>query len=333
MGTYFHAARELRREALVAWLRENWAGLLIALAVTLIAGFAVEPALRVLSDEANLVGTSKNLFASKTATFTVSGKNYYGSYWDVDVAIDRRPVLFPFLVSLVHALFGYSYENVFLFNLLVLPAFLLVCYRLAKSLGGQTFAIAASLLVAAHPITLLSVRSGGFDFFATFFALLVLKSLLDYARDQSPAKLAILWINLCLFAEIRYESVLFIPLVVALLFVFRMVAWSTLRPYALIYALTPIYLLPRVLQAIVRGNVPEQEAGTVTFSLENLVNNALEYFEPLLSPFQAFPAHSRIVIGLGLIGCFYWASWLRRRVRARDWEAPELRFALFARYR
>ena len=94
--------------------------------MTVVAGLAIEPALRMLSDEANLVGTSKNLFASKTATFTVSGKYYYDSYWDVDVAIDRRPALFPFLVSLVHAARGYSYQNVFLFNLLVLPAFLLL---------------------------------------------------------------------------------------------------------------------------------------------------------------------------------------------------------------
>ena len=137
-GTYLHAARDVRRETVVAWVKENWPGLVIALAVTLVAWLAVHPALRMLSDEANLVGTSKNLFASQTATFTVSGKNYYDSYWDIDVAIDQRPALFPFLVSLVHVVCGYSYKNVFLFNLMVLPAFVLVSYRLAKSLGGET---------------------------------------------------------------------------------------------------------------------------------------------------------------------------------------------------
>jgi len=176
LGTHLHVARGVRRDAVVAWLKENWRGLMVAFAVTAIAGLAVEPALRMLSDEANLAGTAKNLFASKTPTFTVSGKYYYDSFWDVDVAIDRRPTLFPFLVSLVHAVLGYSYKNAFLFNLLVLPAFLLVAYRLAKSLGGETFGVVASLLVAAHPATLLAVRSGGFDFFATFFALLSVKA-------------------------------------------------------------------------------------------------------------------------------------------------------------
>ena len=162
-GTYLHAGRDARRATIVAWAKENWPGLVIALAVTIVAWLAIHPALRILSDEANLVGTSRNLFASRTATFTVSGKNYYDSYWDVDVAIDRRPALFPFLVSLVHVVRGYSYENVFLFNLLLLPAFVLVSYRLAKSIGGATsgeaFGIVASLLVVAHPITLIAVRS------------------------------------------------------------------------------------------------------------------------------------------------------------------------------
>jgi hypothetical protein len=328
VGTYLHAARDLHRETVVAWVKENWPGLVVALAVTLIAWLAVDPALRILSDEANLVGTSKNLFATKTATFTVSGKNYYDSYWDIDVAIDRRPPLFPFLVSLIHVLCGYSYKNVFLFNLAALPVFLLVSYRLAKSLGDETFGIVVSLLVVAHPITLISVRSGGFDFCAVFFALLVVKSFFDLSREPSPDRLAILWMNLCMFAEVRYETALFLPPVVALLLLFRMVTFGTLRPYAFIYALSPAYLLPRVWQAVLRGNVPEQDPGTIAFTLDNFLNNAYEYFKPVLSPFHSYPAHSAIVIAIGMVGCMLWLRWIHRRLLSHDWSVPDLRFAV-----
>ena len=328
-GTYLHAARGLRRDTVVTWVRENWPGLVVALVVTLVAWLAIEPALRMLSDEANLVGTSKNFYASRAATFTISGKNYYDSYWDVDVGIDRRPPLFPFLVSLVHVVRGYSYRNAFAFNLLVLPFFVLLSYRLAKSLGGETFGIVASLFVVAHPITLIAARSGGFDFFTLFFALLVLKSLLDHVRAPSPARLAILWMNLCLFAEIRYESGLFLPPVLALLLLFRMVGWSTLGPYAFVYALTPAYLMPRIWQAVLRGSVPEQEPGAITFSLENFVRNTGEYFRPVLAPFNAFPAHAGIVIALGLVGCALWLASQRRGGFWRDWRAPGFRYALF----
>ncbi|HSS40706.1 MAG TPA: hypothetical protein VLT58_18210, partial [Polyangia bacterium] len=283
-GAYLHAGRGLRRQTVWAWAKDNWPGLVIAAVVTVVAWLAIHPALRILSDEADLVGTSRNLFASRTATFTVSGKNYYDAYWDIDVAIDRRPALFPFLVSLVHVVRGYSYANVFLFNLLLLPAFVLVAYRLAKALGGETFGVVAALLVVAHPITLIAVRSGGFDFCALFFALLVLASLFDHLREPTGARLAILWMNLCMFAEIRYESALFIVPVVALLLVFRLVDWSMLRPYAFVYALTPAYFAPRIWQAALRGSIPDQEAGVAPIGVGYFFDNLREYFRPILSP-------------------------------------------------
>jgi hypothetical protein len=329
-GIYLHAGRDVQRARAVAWAKENWPGLVLAFAVTVIALLAIEPALRILSDEADLVGTSKNLFSTRTATFTVSGKNYFDSYWDIDVAIDRRPALFPFLVSLVHVVRGYSYRNVFLFNLLVLPAFVLLSYRLAKSLGGETFGVVASLLVVAHPITLLAVRSGGFAFLALCFSVLVVKSLLDHIREPSPARLAILWMNLCLFAEVRYESALFMVPVVVLLLVFRLVSASLLAPYAFIYALTPAYLAPRIWQAVLRGSLPDQDPGAVALSAENFFNNVREYFRPVLSPLGPYPSHAGVVIALGLVGLIFWLVSRRRDLLAPDWKAPEIRFAAVA---
>ncbi len=328
-GTYLHAARGLRRQTVVEWVKENWPGLVIAALVTAVAWLAIHPGLWVLSDEANLVGTSKNLYASRAATFTVSGKNYFDSYWDVDVAIDRRPALFPFLVSLVHVVCGYTYQNAFRFNLLLLPAFVLLSYRLAKSLGGETFGVVAALLVAAHPITLITVRSGGFDFLALLFSLLVIKSLLDHVRDPRPATLAILWMNLCLFAEVRYESALFLLPVVALLLAFRLIRWPLLRPYAFVYALTPAYLAPRAWQAVFRGSVPAQDPGVAPFSLGYVAGNLREYFRPVLSPFEGYPAHAGIVIALGLVGCLLWAWPRRRQWRAPNWKDARVRFAAF----
>jgi len=329
VGTYLSAARDLRREAVIAWVKENWPGLVIAAVVTVVAARAIAPGLWILSDEANLVGTSKNLFASRTATFTLSGKNYFDSYWDVDVVIDRRPALFPFLISLLHVVYGYSYQHAFLLNLLVLPGFVLVSYRLAKSLGGETCGIVASLLVVAHPITLIAVRSGGFDFLALFFSVLVIKSVLDHLRAPSAAGLAIVWMNLCMFAEVRYESALFMVPVVALLLVFRLVSRNLLRPYAFVYALTPAYFAPRIWQAVLRGSVPDQEAGVTPFSLAYVFDNVREYFKPVLSPLDGYPAHSGIVIALGLVGALLWLEARRRAWSRPDWKDPRVRFGAF----
>lgn len=326
-GTYLHAARALRTAAILDWVKENKAGIVLALIVTAIAALAVHPALRVLSDETNLLGTSKNFFFSKTATFTTTGKYYYDNFWDAGVVIDRRPSLFPFLVSLIHVLRGYSYSNVFLLNLLVLPLFVLVAYRLAKSLGGEVFGTVSALLVVAHPIALISARSGGFDFFAAFFSLLIIKTFLDHIRKPSAETLAVLWMNLCMFAEIRYETGLFLPPVVVLLLVFGLVKASYLRPYRLLYALTPAFLLPRIWQAILRGNVPEQDPGAVTFSASNFFENTRDYFKPILHPFDFHPPHASLVIGLGVVGAILWLHWMNRRVVARDLQSPSFKFA------
>ncbi len=326
-AAYLYSARGVRPADIARWIRDNKIGIAIALAVTLIAGLAVEPALRVLADEANLLGTSRSLFFRKTATFTTTGKYYYDNFWDAGVVIDRRPSLFPFMVSLIHVVRGYRYSNVFLLNLLVLPVFVLVSYRLAKTLGGELVGALAAVLVAAHPITLISLRSGGFDFFAAFFSLLVIKSFLEHSREPSAERLAVLWLNLCMFAEIRYETALFLPPVVGALLVFRLVRWEYLRRYGLLYALTPAYLLPRIWQSALRGNVPEQDPGAVTFSFGNFLANARDYFKPILNPFDFHPPHGTLVIALGIVGCVLWLRWYDRRLLARDWKAPNLKFA------
>jgi len=329
IAAYLRAAPALDGPAVRGWLKGHYPGLLVATIVTVVASQAIEPALRILSDEANLIGTSKNLFASRTATFTVSGKYYYDTFWDVDVALDRRPTLFPYLVSLVHTALGYSYRNAFRFNLLVLPGFVLTAYRLAKALGGAAFGVVAALLVAAHPATLLGVRSGGFDFFAAFFALWVLNSLFDHCQRPSSSTLTILWMNLCLFAEIRYEGVLFIPPILALLLLLRRVSWGHVRDSAAWFALTPLYLAPRVWQAALLGNVPEQDPGAVAFSVAHVFENVPTYFASMAAPLDPAAPHGGLVIALGLGGTVLALGSLVRLYRARGERLATWHFGAF----
>jgi hypothetical protein len=326
LAVHLTAATSLTRQSLLEWIKENRAGVLIALSLTAVIALAVAPALRVLADETNLLGTSRSLYFNKTATFTVSGRYYYDNFWDAGTVIDRRPLLFPFLVSLVHLLRGYSYTNTFLLNLIALAAFLLLSYRLAKSLGGEAFGVAAAFLVVAHPITLVSLRSGGFDFLAAVLSLAVIKSFLDHCRAPSADRLAMLWMNLCMFAEVRYETALFVAPVVVVLLAFRLAKLEYLRPYRLIYSLTPVFLLPRIWQAILRGNVPEQDPGAITFSAVNLQSNVRDYLRTLLAPHDLRSGHSALVIALGIVGAILAVRWIIEHFRERA--RPELRFGV-----
>jgi hypothetical protein len=114
--------------------------------------------------------------------------------------------------------------------------------------------------------------------------------------------------------------------VVLLLLLFKMISWSTLRPYAFVYVISPAFLLPRLWQSLLLGNVPEQDPGTVTFSLDNFLKNAAEYFRPIVSPSDSYPAHVTVLIAAGVLGGLMWLHWLVGRARERAWTLPRLRF-------
>ena len=257
-STYIIALKGTTRDTLLAWLKDNWRGLVLAAAVSLVAILAIQPALRVLADETNLLGVSKNLHFNKTADFATTGKWYYEAYWNLNVTTDRRPALFPFLVSLLHSFWGYSYANAFHLNALLIPFYVFVAYRLAKSLGGEVFGLLAGAFVVAHPITLMSARSGGFDLMAGFFALLSVKCFLDYAREPTANRLALLWLNLCMLAHVRYEGAASIVASAVVLLALRMVKWEHVKPYLFVYLFTPLFALPRIWQTIIKAGDSEQ---------------------------------------------------------------------------
>ncbi|HXN34331.1 MAG TPA: hypothetical protein VN894_20860, partial [Polyangiaceae bacterium] len=184
------------------WIKENVAGIAVTAVVSTIVLLAVTPSFRVLADEANLVGVSRNLYYKQTADFAVTGKHYFENFVGLNEVSDRRPALFSFLVSLLHVVRGYHAENSFHLNAILLVLFVFSSYRLAKCLGGELFGVAAAIAVAINPNTLVAARSGGFDFLATFMLLVTIQSFYDYAKAPSPRGLAILALNLCLFANV-----------------------------------------------------------------------------------------------------------------------------------
>ena len=347
-STYMIALKDTSKERLVAWLKDNWRGLVLAAVVSLVAILAVEPALRVLADETNLLGVSKNLHFNKTADFATTGKWYYESYWNLNVTMDRRPSLFPFLVSLIHALRGYSYTNAFHANAILIPLLVFVAYRLAKSLGGEAYGILAGAFVITHPITLISARSAGFDVMAGFFALLAVKHFFDYAKEPSANRLALFWLNLCMLTHVRYEGAGFLVVSFVILFALRMVKWEHVKPYRVVYAFTPLFLLPRFWQMILKADDAEQPLNASLFGWKYVAENTRDYFEVVLKPFhrpysplrilarfitETFDfrhPHSRLLLVLALVGCVVVARSLWRLAHQRERKFATERFAVFA---
>lgn len=284
------------------WVREHRLGLLVTAVVSTIVLCSVAPSFRVLADESNLVGVSKNLFFRHTANFAVSGKWYFENYWDVSLASDRRPALYPFLVSLLHLVRGYHAENAFHLNAILFVLFVFCCYRLGKRLGGEVFGLAAAILSATNPNTLVAARSAGFDFLSTFVLLLVVDSFIEYTRDKAPWRLAVLALNLCLLSHVRYEgwAVLFVTGLVLLWL--RLVSLATLRPYAWLYAVMPLFLVPRYWQSIAKAKDAEQPLSASLFGWSHLSTNVREYLTVAQKPWELDGPHAPILIPLAALG-------------------------------
>lgn len=311
------------------WFAEHWRGVLVCAALTLVVLKAVEPSMRVLSDEANLAGVSKNLYYHHTANFAVAGKWYYQNYQDTQVIADRRPALFPFLVQLLHVVNGYSVENAFRFNALLFVAFLWCTYRLAKRLGGELFGICAAILVSASPNTLVAVRSAGFDFMATFFVLLILKSFDDFLQERTPDRFALYVLNLCLFAHVRYEGWAITLVGLAVPLALRLVNRKILAGYGWLYAGMPLFLLPRYWQALAKAKDAEQPLSASLFTVKDFIQNARDYLSILRHPLATDVAHSPLVLALGLLGTAVVAVALVKRLRAQGLRS-QLEFAVLA---
>lgn len=319
-----------KRPSLIQWVTDHRAGIVVTAIIATVVLLAVAPGYRVLADEANLVGVSKNLYFQRTANFATTGKWYFENYWNINITTDRRPSLFPFLVSLLHVLRGYHPENAFHLNAIVFILFVFSSYRLAKLFGGELFGTAAAVLVAVHPNIVVAARSAGFDLLSCFMLLLVIKSFVEFANEKCPRLLAILSLHLCLLAHVRYEGWALLIVAAIVLFAFRMIRRCHVQGYGLLYSFLPIFLLPRYWQAVAKAHDAEQPLSASLFSVSNFRQNAMEYLRLGLRPLDVGSAHSPLLIVLGAAGFLLVLFTLLNCLRLRTLSRLSLKYAVFA---
>lgn len=286
-----------------AWLKENLPGIVVTILVSAVVLIAVTPEYRVLADEANLIGVSKNLYYQKTANFTLTGKWYFENYWSLQETTDRRPALYPFLINLLHVVRGYDPENGFHLNALLVVIFVFLSYRVAKTFGGELFGVVAAILVATTPNTLVAARSAGFDFLSVVLLVAVVNTLGQHLKAPSPQRLAVLVLELCLLAHVRYEGWALMIATLAALLIFRAIKWSHLRGFGWLYALVPLFLLTRYWQLIAKADDKEQPFSIKLFNISHFLNNTKEYLQLVVDPLKVGGPHAPVLMILAAAGC------------------------------
>lgn len=257
----------------------QWASLIVpALVVVGSVSFVsrAEPmGFKTIMDEHTIASTAQGLHLHREATASMRFHTINGSPVLLNNKIDKRPIFFPFLTSLVHDVFGYHAENSIRLNVFILcPLLFILLYILGNRLSGEWGGAVLSVLVATIPLCGFIFRGGGLELLNLVMLVAVMLIAMDFWETPSAASCGALCLGTVLLAQTRYESVLFV-LPVALLIALQWLRTRRLEVYWPLW-ITPIFLIPYLWQNRVFGMsaTPWQLEGKERpFGLEYLPDN------------------------------------------------------------
>lgn len=282
-------------------------GILASLMLSFIIFLSVKPTFRVLSDESNLVAVSKSMIYEKRVDNVLMGACYYEHFYPIERSIPKRPLLFPFLIHILHIFLGYRVENVFILNFFILfILFFLIFILIKELLKSDIWAFAAIILVASQPIISQIATSGGFDLFSILFLLISFLALRWFLKKPSGLQFSLLWINLLMLTNIRYEGIIYFAIIICYLLVFRYVKVNFFMDnIKIIYICTPMILLLTFWQRLIIKGRGFEVLGK-PFSLKFFLEHNKIFFKGLLN-YDFFLPYATIVNLIGLLSLIYFA--------------------------
>ncbi|HEV3029266.1 MAG TPA: hypothetical protein VG457_16930, partial [Planctomycetota bacterium] len=175
---------------------------------------------KIIMDELMLAGTSMSMHFERTVTTPFRGNDIKGVFVIIEGMMDKRPLFFPFLESIVHDLTGYRPENAFVLNGILTFVFLGLVNATGRMLSGRLAGWIGVALCAGLPLLGQNATGGGFELLnlVMILATLLLGARLLERRDD--ASFAAFVYSGLLLAQVRYESPIFlIPVVGIVLWV------------------------------------------------------------------------------------------------------------------
>jgi len=289
---------------------------------------------KILMDEVLLLGTSMSMHFEKVALVPMRGHDIQGAFQVLGGQLDKRPLFQPFLVSVLHDLTGYRPENVFVLNTILTFLLLALAYRTGCRIAGRGAGVAAVLLLTSLPLLAQNAKGGGFEVLNLVMILATLLLGIRYATRKDRDSLDALFLSAVLLALTRYESVLFVLPVAALIL---WVWWTKSRPdFSMIFAFGPLMLVPyalhnKVFSARVSSWEMASQPGferpfSVSYIPDNL-SHALNFF------FSTTGEHSNslVLAWLGFIALPFFLLWTVKTLANFRLAPPkDLALAIFA---
>lgn len=326
-GLFLHALWATFRESRSQWTwrKLDWPSVgVIALGTTVL--LVHEPfGFKILMDEISLLGTSMNMHYNKIILMPIRGNDIQGTFLLLDGLLDKRPLFFPFLESIVHDLTGYRPANAFVLNGILTVGFLALVNAAGRMLAGRFAGWFGVALCAGLPLLAHNATGGGFELLNLVMILATLLLGIRFAEKADAASLTALGYCALLLAQVRYESVLYLlPVAVLVLMVWAregraMISWPLLiAPLLMIHY--PLHHRLFTLRHEV-WELSSKPGYTTPFSAsyvsENLVHAASFFFgRPAEQP------SSLIFSVLGCLAVPFFGLLILKRLRNLSAEAP-----------
>ncbi len=276
---------------------------------------------KVLYDEYVLQSTAYNLHFFRDYSAIVRGYDIGGVFLSIDSYVDKRPIFFPFLLSLVHDIAGYRPANAFVLNSGLFVLTLGLAYAIGRQLNGWRGGLLAVALLGSLPLFTQNATGTGMELLNLCMLLAVLLQAAAWLRQPDERRLSALVLGAVLLVQSRYESAIYVASVAGV------IAWGWWRARRLILSwpviLAPLLLVPVALQQKVVANSPlmwELRGNQTTrFSLDYLAGN-LKAAWAFLGADGLGLANSQMITALGFAAllvvaglvvarCGQWRNW------------------------
>ncbi len=257
-------------DSISSYWKNHKLALALAFILVVFGTIVSKPDFRILADETNLLSVSQALYEAKECKNYTSVCYYYYGFKDIiRYELDKRPALFPLVVSFVHSFTGYRPENIFVTNIIAAFFTLLFIYHLFDYKFGKFWGICSMLLLASYPLFVLYYTSGGFEVFNLLFSLIFFWLLLSFIKEPTAANTEVLILFLPLISQTRYESITAVVCVLPAIFMKLPLSEYSKFGYKLV--ITPLFFIPvvwlRLLTDNARGFQAEDKEAAFSFKL------------------------------------------------------------------
>jgi hypothetical protein len=205
--------RSLRGELAAArpgW-RGWWGPVLVALAAAAFLHLHERHEYKIVADEVVLQMTARQMHFFREASVVARGYDVGGTFLPLISYVDKRPLLFPFLLATAHDLTGFRPGNVYVLNAALSGAFMLLVLLIGRRIAGWGAGVTAVLLFATVPLLAQNSCGSGFELLnLTLIVLTIWLGMRAAERVDDDDRLGAFVLSGVLLTQVRYESVLFV---------------------------------------------------------------------------------------------------------------------------